>query len=246
MVFMTQKWYNLSPMKRQGKKTILVTVMLWLSVLTFLVNPGRLDSTDSEVHSQSPYWWYVEITIEVKGNYTYRQAPAGIDGEYAFTATILGTMQEDEDDYIFVQAFQQIKNLKWNERVFKGNVKHNFDLKEKIKPEVTLNYVFKNKKVLAFDFTFLPIGIPNNNQVLAGPLYEILLPESSGDTSINIGDVYNPGVLSGSNMVIVNEKDIYNNTFFNRTFEWSWSEQKSGLTHRHRAKSILKITRRQK
>jgi hypothetical protein len=232
-------------MKTRGLNTILLIAagVVWICGISLW---GQNNLQDGEIHSNSLYWWHVVITINVKGSYEYKKENSGIDGKYSFTATILGSLLEDEEDYIFVQAFQEIKNLQWIETVHSNDTGRTFDLKEKVKLDATLNYVFKNKKILAFDFNFSPITTPNNNQVLIGPIKQVILPESAGDASINVGDTYNPGVISGSNQVSVGEIEIYDNKFYNNTFQWTWQDKDNTWINKHLAGATLKITRIEK
>ena len=87
------------------------------------------------------------------------------------------------------------------------------------------------------------MGVPYNNQVLAGPIKHIKLPESTGDSSINPKLKYNSGIQKGNNQMTLIEKDIYNNKFSNHTFQWTWQETKKDWQHSHQVHIKLKIVR---
>jgi hypothetical protein len=194
-------------------------------------------------YQQSPYWWQVRLVVDVTGEYNDTSGNNGFDGKYSFTAVVLGTLQEDEDDYIFVQAYQEIKDLRWNETVIKDNVRKSFDVKDKVNPEVTLNYVFKEKGVVSIDFDFQPVRLPVSNPILTVPGLQLRFPESAGDALVNTKDQYNSGIVSGSNRVTFPDKRIYDYKFTNHTFQWTWLEKNGTWKNRHDAAVKLAIVR---
>ena len=81
------------------------------------------------------FWWQVELKIGVSGQYHYQMGDKGINGTYSFTCILLGTLEEDEGDFIFFQAYQDIKEMKWKEISYNENSRTEKNLSGKIKPE---------------------------------------------------------------------------------------------------------------
>ena len=200
---------------------------------------------------ESPFWWQVELRISINGTYNHRVDNKGFEGNYSFTAIVLGTMEEDEDDFIFLQAYQGIRENQWKEVVFDGTRRIGTELGEKIKPEATVNYVFHEKGVLSFDFDFKSIRVPFVSALFPKPVKSLQLPESAGDDSVYAKINYNKGIVGGSNRVTLAGKDIYkkNKKEINRVFQWKWQEGNNGTNgdkswkNAHRVETKLKIIR---
>ncbi len=225
---------------KQIKKKQIYIATICLTFL-LLITPCLADSKNN---NKKPFWWKVELQIKVTGQYSYQTRDNGFDGRFSFDAHILGSMQTDEDDYIFMQAFQQIKNKKWQETVFSKNNRQTFTLNDKIKPDITLNYVFKKKGTLSFDHDFRPVSIPSPNPVLKlyTPL-QLLLPQSAGDNSISEKSNYNNGILSGSNRVILKDRDIHTKELNIHSFNWTWQEKSNNWSTKHSAEVTLRVIR---
>jgi hypothetical protein len=199
----------------------------------------------------SQFWWQVELHIAVEGGYAYGIDNKGFNGNYSFAAVVLGSMEEDEDDFIFLQAYLYIRDMKWKETAFNQNRRRESDLSEKIKPDVTVNYVFHEKGILSFDFDFKPVPVPSKSTIFSKPVKHLRFPESVGDDSVKARVIYNQGIIDGSDRVALASKDIYDQKEVNRVFQWKWREvnasKNTGMKHSwensHQVEIKLKMIR---
>ena len=189
-------------------------------------------------------WWQVELRTAVSGEYAFQTNNNGFEGNYSFTAIILGTMEDDDDDdFIFVQAHREISGLKWQETIYKQKEKKLCDLHGKINPEINLNYVFARNGRLTFDIEILPVLVPHENHPLVCPVKRLHLPESAGDKFIADKPHYNNGITSGSNRIVIPVKDMYSQKEIHRIFTWQWQEKDpvSSSSHSHQVQVTLTI-----
>jgi len=196
-------------------------------------------------HTDSGFWWQVEFKIVVSGQYNYQTNNIGFDGKYSFTTVLLGTLEEDEGDFIFLQAYQDIRGMKWKEVTHNENGRKEQNLVEKIKPEITLNYVFREKGDLSFDFDFQPVPLPYKSTIFPTPVKQLRLPESAAEESINSRAKYKKGIVNGSNRVVLADTAIYHKEKkeVNRVFKWKWQEKKKSWKSVHEVDVRLKIIR---
>ncbi len=189
-------------------------------------------------------WWQVELRTTVTGEYAYQTNNKGFAGNYSFTATVLGTMEDDDaDDFIFVQALQKISGMKWQETIYQQKEKKQCDLQGKINPETNLNYVFARDGELSFDIEIMPVSAPYENSLSIYPVKKVHLPESAGDETITDKSHYNHGITTGSNRIVVAVKDMYSQKEIHRVFKWQWQEKdpRSSWSHRHEVEATLII-----
>jgi hypothetical protein len=189
-------------------------------------------------------WWQVELRITVTGEYAYQTNDNGFEGNYSFTAVVLGTMEDDDDDdFIFVQAHREIPGMKWEETIYKQKEKKQFNLQGKINPETNLNYVFARDGELSFDIEIMPVLVPYENSLLTCPIKSVHLPESAGDETIADKAHYNNGITDGSSRIVVAVKDMYGEKEIHRVFKWKWQEKDpvSSWNHSHEVEATLKI-----
>jgi hypothetical protein len=211
-----------------------------LLVLSLLFCCGLLISKDYDPR----LWWQVELRTAVTGEYAYQKNDGGFEGNYSFTAIVLGTMEDDDyDDFIFVQAHREISGLKWQETIYKQKEKKQCDLHGKINPETNLNYVFARDGELSFDIEIIPVSVPYENPPLIFPIKSLHLPESAGDETIGDKTHYNNGITIGSNRIVVAVKDMYSKKEIHRVFKWKWQEKDpvSSWNHSHQVEATLKI-----
>jgi hypothetical protein len=215
-------------------------LMAWIMIL----GPGFLLSRESD----SQFWWQVKIFVTVKGEYVSYVKDKGFDGRYSFTSQILGAMQEDERDFIFVQALENATGLKWVENLHRGDTDKQLDLSGKIKPAAKLNYVFRTGEELFFDIDIEPVTVPYENSFLASPQQSLLLPKSAGDETVQVKSRYNKGIESGSNHVVIAVQDFYDNEEIERRFQWLWMEKNASSHWRnnHEVELTLQILRLKK
>ncbi len=207
------------------------------------------------------YWWQAELRFTVTGSYSYRHTgmseQKGFKGMYSFSAVVLGSMSEDDQDYIFLQAYQDIPKISWKETVFDNTTRSESDLSKSINLDPTLNYVFTDKGLLVFDFDFQPLPVPAKSKVFSHRVRKLRLPKSAGDHSVKENSQYNAGIIEGSNKRVVPQKDIYSNKQVSRTFRWKWERKDDSVTpvletgqtinrewqNTHRVEVTLKIIR---
>jgi hypothetical protein len=189
-------------------------------------------------------WWQVELRLAVTGEYAHQTNNNGFEGNYSFTAVVLGTMEDDDDDdFIFVQAHQQISGMKWEETIYKQKEKKQCNLHGKINPETNLNYVFARDGELSFDIEIKPLSVPSENSPLMSSIKSLHLPESAGDETITDKTHYNNGITRGSNRVVAAVKDMYSQKEIHRVFKWKWQEKDpvSSWSHSHQVQATLTI-----
>ncbi|MGD2092651.1 MAG: hypothetical protein PVH61_41175 [Candidatus Aminicenantes bacterium] len=209
-------------------------------ILIFLFCCGLLFPRDYDPQ----LWWQVELRLAANGEYALQTNNKGFEGNYSFTATVLGTMEDDDDDdFIFVQAHREIPGLKWQETIYNQKEKKQYDLHGKIEPEANLNYVFARDGALSFDIEIMPVLVPYENSLLTCPIKSLHLPESSGDNFVVDKHHYNSGITSGSNRIVVAVKDMYSQKDIHRVFRWQWQEKDpvSSWTHHHQVEATLTI-----
>lgn len=233
------------------------TKFTFLTLLLFVLISGGFHLTASAPkqnqlkEKESQFWWQVELRITVDGEYSYRIANKGFNGNYSFTAVVLGSMDEDEDDFIFLQAYQDVRDMKWKETAFNQSGHVESDLSEKIKPDITVNYVFHEKGILSFDFDFKPVPVPTKSTMFLIPVKHLRFPESAGDDSVNTKIIYNHGIINGSHLVALTSKDIYIQKEVNRVFQWKWEDENTSNNtnmnnswkNSHQVETTLKIIR---
>jgi hypothetical protein len=198
--------------------------------------------------AESQFWWQVKIYIAVKGQYASHVGGGGFDGHYSFNALVLGSLHEDDSDFIFVQAYEGVSDMKWQEHLYKEKANRQFDLAGKIKPEPNLNYVFRTGGQLSFDIEIEPAAVPYEKSFLAVPRQSLYLPESAGAEAVQVKTRYNRGVHSGSNQVVIAVQDLYDGEEINRVFQWKWQEGNASVRWQsgHDVELTLKILRLKK
>ena len=197
----------------------------------------------------SGFWWQVAFKIYVSGQYHFQANNKGFDGSYSFTAVLLGTLEEDEGDFIFLQAYQNISDAKWKEVTYNQNNRSEQILTGKIKPEVTLNYVFREKGETSFDFDFQPIPVPYKNPLFPEPVYRLCLPQSAAEETINSRAEYREGIIDGSSRIAMADNVLYDKkeNEVNRVFKWKWQKKKdASWNSSHDVEVKLKIIRLKK
>jgi hypothetical protein len=211
-----------------------------LLALILLFCSGLLLSKDYDPQ----LWWQAEVRLAVTGEYVFQTNDKGFEGNYSFTAVVLGTMEDDDDDdFIFVQAHQEISGMKWEETIYNQKEKKQFNLQGKIKSGTNLNYVFARDKELSFDIEIMPVSVPYENPLLIFPIKSLHLPESAGDETIADKTHYNNGITRGSNRIVAAVKDMYSQKEIHRIFKWQWQEKDpvSSWSHSHEVEATLKI-----
>jgi hypothetical protein len=194
---------------------------------------------------ESSYWWQIKMHIIVSGEYAYRIDDKGFDGNYSFSAELIGTMLEDGEDYFFLQVFHDIQKMKWKETVFNGNQRSEIDLPGKIKPGIAIEYVLHNRNIISFAVDTEPVTVPLCFPFFPLPTRSLRFPKSAGDASVGTDSKYNKKIIGGSNRVEIQDRDIYDNVELNKSFEWNWKESTSNPSwvNSHHVKVNMEITR---
>lgn len=211
-----------------------------LLTLILLFCSGILFSKDYDPQ----LWWQVELRATVNGEYAYQTNKNGFAGNYSFSATVLGSMEDDDgDDFIFVQAQREISGMKWQETIYNQKEKKQFYLQGKINPEINLNYVFARDGELSFDIAIMPVLVPYENPLSTFPTKNLRLPESAGDEFVTDKSYYNHGITTGSNRIVIAVKDMYDGKKIHRVFKWQWQEKDRhpSWSHRHEVEATLII-----
>jgi len=210
-----------------------IIIALFTAILTtvFIMAPGSSTAEAVAVSngSKTPrYWWQAELRITVNGEYSYKShlKNKNFDGKYAFTAVILGSMEEDKPDFIFLQAYQANQKLRWSEVMQNDKTRKAVNRSKEVKPDPTLNYVFQKDGILSFDFDFRRIPVPGKTSVFPKTVKKLRLPESAGDASVKTKTQYNKGILEGSNHLELPRKEIYAQKETTRTYRWKWQEHR--------------------
>jgi hypothetical protein len=214
-------------------------ILTWILLLALCVIDAHAQEPDSFL------WWTVELNVSVSGEYSYRSNNTGFDGKYSFSAVVIGSLDEDEGDYVFAQVYQEIKEITWKETAFSENSRDEFDLSKKIKPDITVNYVFRENGKLSFDFDIRPVKVPHKSPAFPKAVKRLMFPRSAGNDSVKPKKKYNREILNGSNRVETGDKDIYKNKELNPVFQWKWEEKggASSWTNRHDVNVKMKIKR---
>lgn len=233
-----------------------IQVALFIIVLGLRIIPGTALAIETG-KSDPPFWWRVEMRVTVTGDYRFLDETDdeanngfsgfnGFSGRYAFTMVLLGSLQPDEGDYIFFQAFSDAARVSWLETSGEGENRKRKNYSLAIKPDMTLNYVFKEKGKLLFDFDIQSVEVPLGETITPFPAMTLLLPCSAGDETVQSKTSYDKGIINGSNAVVLGDRDLYEQPEIQRNYHWAWKKTKAGWLNRHKVNVQLKIIRLKK
>lgn len=207
-----------------------------------------LAADSQEKESQVQYWWQIEMVISAVGRYEYRSDADTIKGNYLFEIILAAGMERDNGDYLFYQGDYKPVRLSWKEIVYNKNNAplHEYDLANKVSPEVKMHYVMRRGKKINFDLAIAPLLLPIGG---VKPVVKLILPASAENEYINPAAKYNRGLVKGSNRIRTIEKEIYRQKEVIETFKWAWQRVKKSwpaISTSHSVEVKLKITRVEK
>ncbi|MCI0470773.1 MAG: hypothetical protein L0Y73_03850, partial [Candidatus Aminicenantes bacterium] len=133
----------------------------------------------------------------------------------------------------------------WKETVYNKNnvLLQEYDLANRVSPEIKMHYVMRRGKKIDFDLAISPLSLPVGG---VKPVIKLILPASAENEYINPTAKYNRGIVKGSNRISTIEKGIYQKKEVIETFKWDWQRVKKSwpaISTSHSVEVKLKITR---
>jgi hypothetical protein len=196
-----------------------------------------------------PRWWDVELSLNVKGQYSVREADAAYAGEFLYEAAWSGSMEKDDSDYLLYHSGSETLRWEAREEVSSGGgqkvlTEKDFD----DRPVLRMNYVLNENGVLRFNFIVDGFPVPRSG---AGEKFDLILPASKKEEGGLSPSGYDASVARGSNEIVFEEKTIRSGPA-ERTFHWEWKryQPSSGqeiavvLFNSHKADVKITITPR--
>ena len=196
-----------------------------------------------------PRWWDVELSLNVKGQYSVREADAAYAGEFLDEAAWSGSMEKDDSDYLLYHSGSETLRWEAREEVSSGGgqkvlTEKDFD----DRPVFRMNYVLNENGVLRFVFIVDGFPVPRGG---AGEKFDLILPASKKEEGGLSPSGYDAFVARGSNEVVFEEKKIRTGPV-ERAFRWEWKryQPSSGpgapvvLFNNHKAEVKITITPR--
>jgi hypothetical protein len=212
------------------KKRLLLPVLLCITALMFL----RSAAPGQDTEPKSEFWWEMELTMSVTGNYRCSFNNVDSHGEYSFDIRATGGLEQDiSKDYILYSSDPEITALQWKDAA----------LKKEMKPSLHLNYVLNESGYIYFDLEVVPQPLPAED---SGPFAFLLLPRSALNKDINKKDKYNKDIINGSNNIRIPEKSILGNDETVKEFKWKWQRNKNGLMNAHSVEMKIRIIRKKR
>lgn len=199
-----------------------------LTLIISLIIPHQVIALDHTV------WWTIDISVSVTGTYKAFEGKEALYGHYSFRGVWLGAMERDNGDYILYQGSDRILFMKWIEEM--NQKKH--DQSDDIHPKLKLNYVLRRDGKIHFDFEIFSFQVTLEK---SQKKYNLILPRSAENDSINQGIHYNKGVVSGSNRIELLENRIYKESSIQEKFEWNWSKKQGKMSSNHSVGVVLRI-----
>ena len=157
------------------------------------------------------------------GTYDIYEQDKCYSGKYNFIIFWKGSIEKDEEDFILyyenselpVWNIQETANLSGNKIFSSTN-----DFQQK--PILHVNYILKKGDKLHFNFIVHGFFIPKNE---SEKKYYLNLPASAEYSDHSMGIDYNSHILKGSNLIIVENNEIYGDSI-EKIFSWRWASQK--------------------
>lgn len=217
-------------------------LFLFLLIFPFVLSPYN---ADPEEDSAQFYWWRVSIKITVTGDYSYKNNGIGFQGDYDFSISIVGTIHQDEGDYIFVEVWQETDIDKWDETLTNDGNNSVTDLKKFYKPEAMVNYIFTQRGKLFFDLDVKEIRVPHKSSLYPESIKKLQIPLSSGESFTSYKTRYAKGIVSGSNKLELTQAEIFSNREIKHTYSWKWEQREinSLWQNQHQVTVEVKVNR---
>jgi hypothetical protein len=173
-----------------------------------------------------PLWWEIKILLISNGNYKVEERNSSYSAHYAFTLLWTGCMEKDNGDYLLYYENSELISFKAEEKgIYPESVKiiNTDDFHDK--PALKLNYILRKGENLHFDFFVKSFLIPKNK---SKNKYQLSLPASRENSRHSSEIDYNLYVYKGSNLIFLEEKDIYLDNV-EKKFVWKWKYQKPNI-----------------
>lgn len=169
-----------------------------------------------------PQWWEIRIVLVSNGEYLTKEKKTEYLGQYAYSIQWTGSMEPDEGDFIIYHEHSQL--LRWDaqEKAQSPNSAETLSSDDFLeKPSFKFNCLLQREKKIHFDFLINGISIPQNE---SKNKFNLILPASKENTSQYSTKNYNPHVYKGSNKILLNKEDIFNDSV-KKKFAWSWQHR---------------------
>ncbi len=231
----------------KGPQYFNTSVKRALLFLLLLIFPLALSPYNiaQEEDSAQLYWWRVTIKITVSGDYSYNNDKTGFQGDYDFSVSIVGSIHQDEGDYIFVEVWQETDIDKWNETFTNDGNINLTDLKKIYKPEALVNYIFIQRGKLFFDLDIKEIRVPHKSSLFPESIKKLQNPLSSGESFTSYKTRYARGIVSGSNKLELTQSEIFSNREIKHDYSWKWEQNDTNplWQNRHQVTVEIKVNR---
>jgi hypothetical protein len=170
-----------------------------------------------------PLWWEIKILLISNGNYKVEERNSSYSAHFSFALLWTGCMEKDNGDYLLYYENSELVSFEAEEKgIFPESTKIISADDFHDKPSFKLNYILRKGENLHFDFFVKGFLIPKNE---SEHKFQLSLPASKENSHRSSDIDYNLFVSKGSNLIFLEEKEIYLNTV-EKNFAWKWKHQK--------------------
>jgi hypothetical protein len=170
-----------------------------------------------------PRKWDLQLTLQASGRYQIIDQGVTTNGDYTFTLTWEGSMEEDADDFRLVQRESHLSDWNAHEASSDTSVRDimvTADFPEK--PSFRYFYVLKEGPSFQIVFGLEGFDVPVHPSV---EYVRLDLPRTAGG-DILLSDVdYDAHVEQGTNVLKLSSERIYGPPL-ERTFAWTWRHRR--------------------
>jgi hypothetical protein len=229
----------------KNRKSARGLFLLSLSLLcSRLLAPGIQDAGR---HAREPLWWDLEVELKTEGEYRTQEEETVYSGDFELTVLWTGTMERDSEDYRLFHGRSEI--TRWNARETASSPASARTLTSADfgdVPAFNMEYILKKEGRLHFAFFVNGFYVPRNESAEKD---FIPLP-STEENQQSFSEVnYRPYVVTGSNRVCLEERDIHDRAC-HKEFAWTWKHQQwmfkekrtTLFTVRHQARVHISVT----
>lgn len=195
------------------KRSWPTALVLGVAVGLFFPAPGR----------SGPKKWDLRLTLQASGRYQIIDQGVTTNGNYAFTLTWEGTMEEDADDYRLVQGDVHLPDWEAHETsstTSMGNILVTTDFPEK--PSFRYFFVLKEGPRFQIVFGLEEFDIPVHP---SAEHVTLDLPRTAGGDILTSDIDYDAHIKQGSNVLKFSSGLIAGRPM-ERTFAWTWRHQR--------------------
>lgn len=184
------------------------------SLIPFLPIISTVHETESV-----PQWWEIKIVLVSNGEYLTKEKKTEYLGQYSYSLQWTGSMEPDEGDFIIYHEHSELLRWEAQEKAQSPNSTVTLSSDDFLeKPSFKFNCLLQREGKIHFDFLIKGISVPQNE---SKHKFNLILPVSKENTSQFSTENYNPHVYKGSNKILLNKEDIFNDSVKKR-FAWSW------------------------